>query len=58
MNIIQIYLLMLLKISSIFLVPHEKGLILPAKGLPSLERRFRVSYTFKTLGLRWPQIEL
>ena len=54
MNGIQIYLL---KIQSIFLVPHEKGLILPAKGLPSLERRFRVSYTFQALGLRWPQIE-
>ena len=55
MNIIQIYLLMLLKIPSIFLVPHEKGLILPAKGLPSLERCSRILYAFQALHVGDPQ---
>jgi hypothetical protein len=46
-----IYLLRLLKIQCIFLVPYEKGLISPAKGLPFRENRSPVPYTFQ--ALRW-----
>jgi hypothetical protein len=46
MNGFLIILLLLLKIQSIFMVPHEKGPILPAKGVLSWERRSRVPLYF------------
>jgi hypothetical protein len=57
MNGFLIYLLLLLKIQSIFLVPHEKGPILPAKGLPSWEHRSRVPYTFQALATSMMTLE-
>ena len=49
------FTLLLQKIPFMFLFLHWKGSFLPARCLPSWERRSRVPYTFQALGQYIPQ---